>query len=209
MNPPDINRDPLLLIGGAVTTIITEPTLVAQTAVAVCTLVPQEPPLPQWWPREQPLLITTDTSVGTVDELVADYKEGLVKAFQAITLTSPGQSGGNIPMTGEPSLDKQTRVLEQMGYVPGKAFRLPPTPYEVLAIREKQRADMAGFTRRQDAFERNTLFQLVHAYGLRRFRDQDSRALLPGQHSVKAIQALIEALTVLRDDEIVKEQRVG
>jgi hypothetical protein len=192
----------LVIVGGATYLLGDRMEVPVSTPIAWATLVPVDPPTdPTAWPRERSVQIVCETVVGTVDELVEDYRKKLTLAFGAMTC------GGNvIPTLGEASLRKQSEVLTRHNLAgPGvqNVWRATPDQAEVP---ERERAKLTGLANRQEARMRASLMQLVALYfspGGLCVRDPETgdwaKRLSPTDHP-KRVQALIDALTVLKED---------
>ena len=186
--PPDILTDRIAVIAGA-TLVGAYPAMFAipDDASAWVTKVPieREPGEPEaCWPRETHFRVCHEFQVGTVAELADDYREKLTCAFLSYTIPP----GCNIPSTGEPSLRKQTALFERHGITGLTTIKPDPG---ALQAREDRRIARTGRPLRQDALTRDRLKRLVGSWRGECHAPTDSP---------EAVNSLIEALTILRDD---------
>lgn len=145
------------------------------------------------WPHERQFRILHEFYYGTADEIIDDLKTKLVAACNATTLTSPE------------IVRKQNELMERYGlqrFVCGNELKADKKD---LDEREAQRAEMSGHTNRQDGWTRWELMRLVAQWHSRRFTNAKSaeisqHGLLPSNDSPEAVQDLIDALTVLKQD---------
>lgn len=187
----DITKERLVVITGGVALYMQDAMcLRSDAAPAWVTLVPieqsrrikdREAAGNKEWPRERYVHILHEMSIGTVDELVGHYREQLTRTFETM-------SGGD-PMA------EQQDTLARNGYATF-AGSLPAVPPEVYEGREASRAAMRGRAHDQCVWERGRLMLLVANYG------SAGGDIMPPTDDPAAVQRLIDALTVLRDDAI-------
>lgn len=161
---------------------------------------------PEAWPRERHFRIMHDCYVGTVDEIAEDFKRKLVTAWDAFTVKSADGSQPDIPSFGEPSLRKQTELLERHGlnrFVCGSELKADKADLE---RREAKRIELSGFTPQQDAWTRWELMRLVGQYGSCRRFGSDGGFGCPPTDNAESIQQLIDDLTVLKNDKLAQEK---
>src|ERR1700729_4443 len=114
---PDITRDRICVIwGGSIIPQHEHFVRLVDGAMATCVLVPEnEWPLSaedaERYPRERTVNVLHEMAIGTVAELVEDFRVKLTKAFDAITYKQPDGTFHEIPTFGEASLRRQNVLL--------------------------------------------------------------------------------------------------
>lgn len=210
--PPDITKDRIVVFTGGTITLMGD-TLYAMTdnAIAWLTLVPLEDVEPEGaFPRERHIRIVADVMVGTVEELVEDYRKKLTTVFENLTATD---SKGVIPTMGENSLRKQTAALEKFGlnrFAPDAVTVLKD--HKRLPDRESQRIIMTGWQPRQDAWQRDLLMRLVAVWDGRRYHkpgEEKEEGILPPTDSPAPTLRLVQYLQTLAGDRLAKENSVA
>ncbi len=210
--PPDITRDRMVLVWGG-------------TTFPICDVMVAFPQIPSVWvtkipiekhpnepenayPHESAFRVACDVVVGTVDEIVENFRDSLIRCWETLACKQPDGSYGVIPSLGEASFRKQTELLERHGLnkfcKPVSAFKVDPKVFQELQDRRNRLND---FTPKQDAFEREHLMRLVGDYlsGGRYLRGGESSS--PPTDDTKSCQQLIDALTILRDDQLALEKQ--
>lgn len=208
---PNIKRDRIVQVGGASLCLLYGPMVhITDAAPVWVTLVNLEPNEyeksvgeDKAWPRERHMRISHEMSIGTVDELVEDYRIKLTAAFDSLACLDKASGEYQlIPAFGEASFDKQTEVFERHGITSfqcGAQFKVDRETYEVRY--HNRRAKLLGAWPRQDAFERDCLTRIVGTYAERRNPGgDDGRPLCGPTESVTRIDELIKALTILKED---------
>lgn len=215
---PDITRDRLLVVGGGATYLLTDVLSLPPDHTPVwVTRVPLEPTEfekdnpGKAYPREGCFRILHEVIVGTVDELVDIYRQDLIACWRRITNQQEDDSYGVNPMLGEAGLRKHVEVLRRNDLDrPGKVPL--PDVHKALRDREQRRNRLDGLEPRQDGVERDLLKTLVGDYRCR------TRARLKGggyggqdapTDDPRAVQALIDALTTLKEDSEARRQKAA
>lgn len=212
--PPDISKDRLYLIqGGCMVTRADTHVAMLDAAPAWVTLVPVESceaeqrlGADKVYPRETHVRVMHTLTIGTVDELVADFREKLVRCWEAVTYKpKEGEEQPVIPQFGEPSMRKQNDVLARNGITKfTEAFHVDR---KKLDDHEKRRVAMTGFHPQQDAYTRDLLMRLVAIWVGRRYPDEADvgKGVLPPTDSVERLDRLIRELTILKQDRLAAE----
>lgn len=206
--PPDIKKDKLFIVTGGALFGIVEPVLITGPVPSWVTVFPKEAPADAGYPRERHFRIMHDVQVGTVDELVELFREQITRAYNMFALIQ--HDGGEqpvIPQFGEPSLRLQNEAIAKMCDSPGKAvsicIKAGPDQYAgYLAPRYEKYGEPKP---RQSEFERDRLKRLVASYFNYRYPDAESDNT-PPTDSPEKVQALIDALTVLKQDAEARHQ---
>jgi hypothetical protein len=206
---PDINRDPIMIVEGAsIPMLCGRMERLAHKAPVWVTLIPDEINQQEHagaWPLERSMRVLHECNVGTVEELVQHYREQLIAAFHRLACTpQPGEPQPVIPTTGEPSLRKQTELLQQTGLLdmPMVARALSLTAAkQALEQREAIRNIRQGFMPHQSAWTRLAIKELIANWSCRRFRDENDSGLTPPTTSKKLVRELISELTVFLEDQ--------
>jgi len=205
VEPPDPKKDRVYcILGGAMFLVPEAHVNIADSAPVWAELVPVEPTEAEKqgvraYPKERYIRVLHELCVGTIEEIAADVKEGLLRSFNALSCINEDGSAKVIPTIGEASLRKQTAVIVRNGI---DSFTKSLTASaSIIDAREELRNKMDGFKPRQDGYTRAFLARLVGTYFSRRF--------LPGSSGYPcnqptddpaAVQELIDALKVFKED---------
>lgn len=212
--PPDIAKDKLLVIAGAVLFSVTEPVVFVDPAAPTwVTAIPDKTSKREHdYPRDRRFRILHEVQVGTVSELVKLYEQRLTAAYNTFVIKQPdGEPPVVIPSTGEASLGMQNKILcEQFGpAADGHSVVAKAQPDEYEAFHAPKYEKYGEPKPRQPMMERDVLMRLVATYRGRRFpadgeglegKEKLSYLLDGPTDTPKAVQALIDALTILKED---------
>ena len=140
---------------------------------------------PPVWPRETYAMVSHEMHVGTIEELVEQYRQKLTAAAEeCFDASEPTDSLFSVPD----------------GFIP-----LPPASEPIrrnLKKRHETRNRMSGYETRQSAEERDQLMRIVASHG------RVQKALECPSDNVDSIQRLIDALTVLKEDRLAMDQKI-
>jgi hypothetical protein len=206
--PPDITKDPLLVIFGVSVIAGNCRMGMHDRAHSVATLVNMEPlqspdPFPpDFYPEEIHFSIGHDLLVGTVDQLTDAMRQALTAGWEALACKQPDGTYGVIDLFGEASLRKQTKALsffKNDNSSTGRAIRIGALPPEVLDAQERMRNEIHGFAPTQTAAMRDTLCRLCLQFELLQGNITDVSSVVPLPPDAN-VRALISALTAYADD---------
>lgn len=200
--PPDILKDRMIVVHGGSTIILNRPVEFTDLAGAWVTKVPTEETEYEkgLYPRESHFRVMLDVAIGTVDEIVDDYREKLVRCFNTMACQNDDGSWGVIPQLGEASLHKQQEVLDKIhprgshGVTPLGCMKIDP---KVFIERQKRRDKMDGIKSTTHAQDRDVLMRLVALWQGRRCGGHGTS---PPTDDYGSVQQLINALTLLQCD---------
>jgi hypothetical protein len=207
MHAPDITRDRIVCIVGGCIVNLSHGVLerFSDPGAVWIRMVPAElnefeKVNPTVYPHERDVRVIHDFYVGTVEEIVTDFRAKLVAAWDHMTCKpSDGQPQLNLPAFGEPSMRKQTEVLERHGL---NRFVVGPeliADRNDLNEREERRNKLDKVETNQDAWTRWELMRIVAQFNGRYHSDNTSTSNCPTDNP-SAVQKLIDALTVLKKD---------
>lgn len=229
---PNIKTDKLLVIMGGSLFPITRPmTFTCPIAPAWITAIPEGELTEEEaksYPTERYFRVMHETQVGTVDELVELFREKLTRAYHAFALTpEDGEKQPVIPMFGEPSLRKQNDALASQF---GPAATEPKASSVIAKATPKQYAAYLAVRKtthgepdtQQDAMTADELKRFVAVWlgrqfptnsdseigdALRKKHDNGNSMPLGPTDDPKAVQSLIDALIVLKQDSEARRAR--
>lgn len=189
----------MLIQGGAIIPLLNDGMVhYTDPGVSWVTLIPAENVEAFPW-RERHVRIMHDMQIGTVDELVQDFREKLERAFHLFSCSSPDGTHGVIPSFGEASLRKQTEVLERnnLNGDHTKDGFLFKADLKAIQARQDRRDNANGYKTRLHGMDRDQLMRLVATWGNRRHGGGSGSS---PTDNPRCINDLIKALETLRDD---------
>jgi hypothetical protein len=202
---PDIKRDRIAIVHGGVMVMMGEVMMEPSDAIPTWfTLVPIEETkeAAASWPRVKHMRILHEMRIGTVDEIIATYREQLTRAFNAMCRKN-ATGWDQIPELGEASLRKQTEVFERNDVnknLTNYPFKVDP---RVMTNKDARCSALEGYKPRLSVFDRDILIRLLGEWGNKRFINPDDLhygGLQGPSDDPDAMTKLIDALVIFRED---------
>lgn len=209
--PPDITKDRLVLVTGGVTFPMTRLEKVNIKMPTWVTIIPVEESEQQAssYPRERHIRIMHEVQVGTVDELVALYRQQLTNCYNAFVVRQPdGQEPVVIPTFGEASMGQQNACLHRNNIMSGPNVNLYLQPDEYTKFMARKYDKYGHPKPRQSEMERDRLKRAVANYLAYRYPDAESETMLPPTDNPEHVQKLIDALTVMKEDSLNAQEEL-
>lgn len=166
----DITKDRIFAVVGASLTHFYDMMLPLDSAPVMMHLVPivDEATLtqePVRYPRDKDIGIGHEVMVGTVDEIVEDFRKKLTKAFNIYTLQTEEYLDGPplvIPCTGTTDLEPQNEAFARHGLT--QFTVLKPVSKEVLQVREDFRNKLDKNESPQNPYVVSFIRRCYHAW---------------------------------------------